>query len=75
MAEETELKTIQIGETLYDASTVTEQGSDIINSIHRIESIISQQRVDISISQSAKGKMMEKLEIEAVNFTAIPTAS
>lgn len=76
MAETTEntqeLKTIQIGETLYKAESLTEQGVNIINDIKKVDAQLAQQQLSVSITQLAKSKLMEELQKETANFEAVP---
>jgi hypothetical protein len=67
-----ETETIQIGETTYDANSVTERGVNIINDIRKIENLLAHQQLTVSVSSLAKTKLTEELEKEAVNFTKFP---
>jgi hypothetical protein len=69
--EPTELKTFQIGEKTYDAASITEQGVNIINDIRKVDNMLSQQQLQVSITQLAKTKLMEELEKEKENFTEV----
>jgi hypothetical protein len=70
-AKETELKTIAIGDKVYSADSITEQGVNIINDLQRVDQVLSRQQLDISITQLAKAKLIEELDKEKASFTEV----
>jgi purine-nucleoside phosphorylase len=72
MTEQTELKTIQIGDVTYDAASVTELGINIINDIRKVDAKIADKQLTVSIMQLAKAKLIEELEKEKSKFTVVP---
>lgn len=70
-AQKTEVKTFQIGEKTYDASSITEHGVNLINDIRKVDAKIADKQLGISIMQLAKAKLLEELDKEVVNFTEV----
>lgn len=68
---ETELKTINIGDKVYEADSITEQGVNIINDIQKVEQVLSRQQLEVSITQLAKAKLMEELQKELPKFKEV----
>lgn len=68
---ETELKTINIGDKVYDADSITEQGVNIINDLQKVDQVLARQQLDVSITQLAKAKLMEALQAELPNFKEV----
>ena len=66
-----EIKTFTIGDKVFEASSITEHGTNIINDLQKVDSILAQQQLQVSITQLAKGKLMEELQKEMANFTEI----
>lgn len=70
-AKETELKTINIGDKVYEADSITEQGVNIINDLQRVDQVLARQQLEVSITQLAKAKLMEALQAELPNFKEV----
>lgn len=71
-ATQTELKTFTIGDKTYDAASITEAGVTIINDIRKVDGLLAQQQLAVSVTQLAKAKLMEELGKEAEKFTEVP---
>jgi hypothetical protein len=71
MAEQTELKTLTIGDKVYDASTITEMGVNIINDVKKVDQELAHIGLQKSIAELAKVKLMEELQKETEKFTEI----
>lgn len=71
--QQTELKTITIGDKVYDAESITEHGVNVINDLQRVDQVLARQQMDVSITQLAKAKLMEALQAEMVNFVEVVT--
>lgn len=69
--ETNEVDTIKLGETVYSVNSITERGNQLIADIQRVEGLIQQQQLTLSVSALAKGKLIDELEEEAQNFEAI----
>lgn len=70
--EDTEIQTIQLGDKLYDAESITEHGVHILNDLRKVESQMANHQLTVSIMQLAKSKLTEELEKEMVKFKEIP---
>jgi hypothetical protein len=68
---ETELKTINIGDKVYEADSITEQGVNIINDLQRVDQVLARQQLEVSITQLAKAKLMEALQEEIPKFKEV----
>lgn len=72
---EKELETLQIGDKVYDASSVTEIGVNIINDVKKVDQELSRIGLQKSITELAKVKLMEELQKEIPKFTVIEDPS
>lgn len=73
-AQQTELKTFQIGDKVYDAASITEHGLNIINDIRKVDGKIADKQLTMSIMQLAKAKLIEELTKETANFKEVEQA-
>jgi len=64
-------ETIKLGEKTFLADSVTERGNNIIDDIQKVESLIGTQQLELSVSNLAKGKLLEELTKESSNFTEV----
>jgi len=71
MAENTELKTLTIGDKVYDAESITEKGVNIINDIKKVDGELAKIGLQKSITELAKVKLMEELQKETEKFTEV----
>jgi hypothetical protein len=70
-AKETELKTISLGDKVYEADSITEQGVNIINDLQKVDQVLARQQLEVSITQLAKAKLMEALQEELPKFKEV----
>lgn len=68
---ETELKTLTIGDKVYEASSITEQGVNIINDIKKVDGELHRLGLQRSITELAKVKLMEELQKELPKFKEV----
>ena len=68
---DTEIKTIKIGEKAYAVDSMTEYGRNILQDLQKVDGVLNQQQLLVSVTQLAKGKLLEELTKEAANFTEV----
>lgn len=68
---ETELKTLTIGDKVYEADSITEQGVNVINDIRKVDTELSRLGLQKSIAELAKVKLMEELQKELPKFKEV----
>jgi hypothetical protein len=70
-----DIHTIKLGEKTYSAESLTEKGTNIINDMRKIDGLMQQQQLLVSVSVLAKGKLIEELTKEAEKFTEVEDPS
>lgn len=63
-----EVKVITIDDKKYDLNSLTDKGKAIIINLQRIDAKIEQLQFDVSLCDTAKGKLLEELGKEVPNF-------
>jgi len=72
---EQEIKTIKLGDTSYDAASVTDLGNQLLQDLQKIEGLLGHQQLSVSVTSLARAKIIEELEKESSNFTVVPEAA
>jgi len=71
MTMSTETETIRIGEKFYNAATLTETATALINDMNKVEGEVGRLALQTSITNLAKGTLIEKLVAEAANLEEV----
>ena len=66
-----EVQTITINDKVYRTDSITENGINLINDIKKVDAELGRILLQKSITELAKTKLMEVLEMETPNFIEI----
>jgi len=67
--EQGEIHTIKLGDKLFTMESVTDLGHGILEDIRKVDSVIQQQSLTLSISNLARQKLLADLTAESEKFT------
>jgi len=63
--------TITLGDKTFNADKLSKLGTDIMNDLAKVDGVIAEQNLLVSISNVARGKLIEELTKESVNFEEV----
>ena len=69
--ESDENRTIKIEGKTYDVKSITDNGTQIIGNIQKIDEVMSQKQLELNIINIAKAKLIDELVKEASNFQEV----
>jgi len=63
--------TITLGDKTFNADKLSKRGTDIMNDLAKVDGVLAEQNLLVSISNVARGKLIEELTKESVNFEEV----
>ena len=65
------IHSVKIAGKVYSVESLNEKGAGLINDLQRVDKLLADQQLAVSVTTVARGKLLEELEKEAVNFTEV----
>jgi len=64
-------KVFKLGDKLFDPESITENGNSMIHDLQLISELLSQQKLQVSVTEIAKRTLYTQLKEESKNFKEI----